>query len=137
MLTKVDRATMAHSLEARVPFLDHRLVEFALSLPDEAKITLLTLKRFLRLALRDLLPPSLLRRPKHGFRVPLAEWLRGPLRERARDTLCPASLQAHGFFDAKGVGELLREHESGASDRSSEIFTLLVFQAWHERWMGP
>jgi asparagine synthase (glutamine-hydrolysing) len=137
MLTKVDRASMAYSLEARVPFLDHRIVELALSLPDEAKITILTLKRFLRLAFRDLLPPSLLRRPKHGFRVPLDEWLRGPLRERARDALSPAALGAHGLFDAQAVAELLRQHESGACDRSSEVFTLLVFQAWHDRWMRP
>jgi len=112
-------------------------VELALSLPDEAKITILTLKRFLRLAFRDLLPKSLLRRPKHGFRVPLDQWLRGPLRERARDMLSAAAFQAHGFFDPKGVGELLDQHESGRSDRSSEIFTLLVFQAWYERWMRP
>lgn len=135
MLTKVDRATMAHSLEARVPFLDHRLVDFALSLPDESKISILALKRFLRLAFRDLLPPSLVRRPKHGFRVPLDEWLRGPLRARAREVLSPAALRVHGLFDPKGVGELLDQHESGHSDRSSEIFTLLVFQAWFERWM--
>ena len=137
MLTKVDRATMAHSLEARVPFLDHRLVDFAMSLPDEAKITILTLKRFLRQAFRDLLPPPLLRRPKHGFRVPLREWLRGPLRGRARELLSPAALQAHGLFDPKGVGELMDQHESGLHDRSSELFTLLVFQAWYGRWMGP
>jgi asparagine synthase (glutamine-hydrolysing) len=136
MLTKVDRATMAHSLEARVPFLDHRLVELALSLPDEAKITILTLKRFLRLAFRELLPVSLLRRAKHGFRVPLDEWLRGPLRERAREALSPAALRVHGFFDPDGVARLLHEHESGACDRSSELFTLLVFQAWHDRWMA-
>jgi asparagine synthase (glutamine-hydrolysing) len=135
MLTKVDRATMAHSLEARVPFLDHRLVDFALSLPDESKISILTLKRFLRLAFRDLLPPSLLRRPKHGFRVPLDEWLRGPLRARAREGLSPNALRAHGLFDPKGVGELLDDHESGRCDRSSELFTLLVFQAWYQRWM--
>jgi asparagine synthase (glutamine-hydrolysing) len=137
MLTKVDRATMAHSLEARVPFLDHRLVELALSLPDESKATIFTLKRFLRLAFRDLLPPSLLRRPKHGFRVPLDEWLRGPLRERAWDLLSAGALKAHGLFDAKAVGELLREHESGARNRCGEIFTLLVFQAWYEAWMVP
>ena len=136
MLTKVDRASMAHSLEARVPFLDHRVVELALSLPDEAKLTLLTLKRFLRLAFRELLPPSLLRRPKHGFQVPLAAWLRGPLRERAREALAPPALAVHGLFDPAGVAALLSEHESGARDRSSEVFTLLVFQAWHQRWMG-
>jgi asparagine synthase (glutamine-hydrolysing) len=134
MLTKVDRATMAHSLEARVPFLDHRLVDFALALPDEAKITILTLKRFLRVAFRELLPPSLVRRPKHGFRVPLDEWLRGPLRDRARELLSPAALGRHGCFDPAGVGELLRQHEAGEQNRSSEIFSLLVFQAWHERW---
>src|SRR5580765_455408 len=87
MLTKVDRATMAHGLEARLPFLDHRVVEFAMGLPDRAKFSLRTPKRFLRRAFADLLPARILRRRKHGFEVPIGEWLRGPLRGVAHSVL--------------------------------------------------
>jgi len=134
MLTKVDRATMAQSLEARVPFLDHRLVEFAFALPEESKFAFASLKRFLKLAFTELLPAELLRRPKHGFEVPIDEWLRGPLRERLRDELQPARLARHGFFEPAFVGRLLEEHEQRRRNRSRELFLLLVFELWYSRW---
>ncbi|MGE0454718.1 MAG: asparagine synthase (glutamine-hydrolyzing) [Vicinamibacteria bacterium] len=134
MLTKVDRATMAQSLEARVPFLDQRLVEFAFALPEESKFAFATLKRFLKLAFAELLPAELLRRPKHGFEVPIDEWLRGPLRERLRDELQPARLARHGFFEPAFVGRLLAEHEQRRRNRSRELFLLLVFELWYSRW---
>jgi asparagine synthase (glutamine-hydrolysing) len=135
MLTKVDRATMAHGLEARVPFLDHRLVEFAATLPQGSKLLLWRLKRFLKVAFADLLPRSILHRRKHGFEVPIDEWLRGPQRDFARDVLSPAALSSHGLFDAKEVQRLLAEHLERRRNRSRELFGLIVFQLWYDRWM--
>jgi asparagine synthase (glutamine-hydrolysing) len=134
MLTKVDRATMAHGLEARVPFLDHRLVEMAMTLPDEHKFTIRTLKRFLKAAFADRLPQDILHRRKHGFQVPVDEWLRGPLRDLARTALSPAALAVHGFFAPAMVARMLDAHESRTRNWSKEIFTLLVFQMWHRTW---
>ncbi len=134
MLTKVDRATMAHGLEARVPFLDHRLVELAMRLPDEHKFTIRTLKRFLKTAFASRLPAGILHRRKHGFQVPVDEWLRGPLRDLAREALSPAALRVHGFFEPGPIGRMLDEHEARTRNWSKEIFTLLVFQMWHRTW---
>jgi asparagine synthase (glutamine-hydrolysing) len=134
MLTKVDRATMAHGLEARVPFLDHRLVELAMTIPDEHKFTIRTLKRFLKAAFADRLPQAILHRKKHGFEVPVDEWLRGPLRDVARSALSPGALAAHGFFEPAPVVRMLDEHEARQRNWSKELFTLLVFQMWHRSW---
>jgi asparagine synthase (glutamine-hydrolysing) len=137
MLTKVDRATMAHGLEARVPFLDHRLVEFALRLPQEAKFRPWRLKHLPKVAFAGRLPRSLLHRRKHGFELPLDEWLRGPLRAFVRDTLTPAALAGHGVFDGRGVSALIDAHEARRRNCSREIFGILVFQLWWDRWLGP
>jgi asparagine synthase (glutamine-hydrolysing) len=136
MLTKVDRATMAHGLEARVPFLDHRVVEFAMGLSDEAKFTMRSLKRFLKSAFDGLLPPKVLHRRKHGFQVPVDEWLRGPLRGLARSVLDSAALRKHGVVDPAFVARIVDEHEAGTRNWSTEIFGLLVFQLWYDRWMS-
>jgi asparagine synthase (glutamine-hydrolysing) len=136
MLTKVDRATMAHGLEARVPFLDHRVVEFAMGLPDEARFHLRSLKRFLKLAFADLLPAAILHRAKHGFQVPVDEWLRGPLRGLVHDALAEPALARHGLFAPPFVARMVREHEEGARNWSREIFGLLVFQLWYDRWIA-
>jgi asparagine synthase (glutamine-hydrolysing) len=135
MLTKVDRATMAHGLEARVPFLDHRVVEFAMGLSDQAKFTILSLKRFLKRAFAGLLPPEILHRRKHGFEVPVDEWLRGPLRGMARDVLAGPALRRHGLVDPAFVARMLDEHERAVRNWSGEIFAVLVFQLWYDRWM--
>jgi asparagine synthase (glutamine-hydrolysing) len=135
MLTKVDRATMAKGLEARVPLLDHRLVEFAMRLPQASKLSLFTLKRFLRLAFRELLPREILGRPKHGFEVPTDEWLRGPLRGFLEAALQPARIGRHGLYDAAFVEELKREHQQRKRNRSRELFQLLVFELWYDRWV--
>jgi asparagine synthase (glutamine-hydrolysing) len=136
MLTKVDRATMAHGLEARVPFLDHRLVEFAMGLPDRAKFRRHTLKWFPKRAFAGRLPAAILHRRKHGFEVPLSAWLRGPLREMVRSALSAAALQRHGMFEPSFVARMLDEHEASRRNWSREIFGLLVFQLWYERWMS-
>ena len=133
MLTKVDRATMGQSLEARVPFLDHRLVEFAGRLPQESKFALFALKRFLKLAFRELLPPEILNRRKHGFEVPTDEWLRGPLKDLLFDALSPARLARHGFVDSGFVAGIVREHVERRRNRSRELYLLLVFELWYDR----
>ena len=136
MLTKVDRATMARGLEARVPFLDHRLAEFAARLPQRTLLGLFTLKRFLKLAFRELLPAEIRHRRKHGFEVPVDEWLRGPLRDFMRSALEPARIARHGLYDAAFAAELQREHAERRRNRSKELFLLLVFELWYEKWMA-
>ena len=129
MLTKVDRMTMAAGLEARVPFLDRRLVEWALSVPGRHKVAGGVGKRVLRAALAPVLPDAA-RRPKHGFDPPLGAWLRGPLRELMLDALSPSALGARGFFRAKAVERLLRAHLDGRGDYSRKLFTLMALELW-------
>jgi asparagine synthase (glutamine-hydrolysing) len=136
MLTKVDRASMARGLEVRVPFLDHRIVEFAARLSQRDRFRFLQLKRFLKAAFRALLPAELLARPKHGFEVPIGEWLRGPLRGFLRDHLAPERLRAHGLMAPAFVERMLREHETRTRNRSRELFAVLVFQLWYDRWQS-
>jgi asparagine synthase (glutamine-hydrolysing) len=112
-----------------------RLVEFAATLTRADRFRFLQLKRFLKVAFRELLPRSLLTRPKHGFEVPIDEWLRGPLREFLRDQLAPPRLRVHGLVDPAFVEQLVVEHEQRRRNRSRELFGLLVFQLWYDRWV--
>ncbi len=137
ILFKLDRASMATSLEARVPFLDHELVEFAFRIPDRWKLRGLVGKWILRRALRHRLPAATLRRRKVGFSVPVAAWLRNGLRPLAQDLLGEARLRQQGLFDPRGVGALLDEHTSGAADRSRTLWMLIMFQLWSERFARP
>jgi asparagine synthase (glutamine-hydrolysing) len=130
ILTKVDRATMAVGLEARVPLLDHRVVELAWRIdPDGLRADGLG-KRPLREILYRHVPRELVDRPKRGFEVPLAEWLRGPLRPWAQDLLDPATLAAEGYLDPSAVTRHWREHLSGARNWHRRIWPVLMFQAW-------
>jgi asparagine synthase (glutamine-hydrolysing) len=130
ILTKVDRATMAVGLEARVPLLDHRVVELAWRIdPDSLRADGLG-KRPLREILYRHVPRELVDRPKRGFAVPLAEWLRGPLRPWAQDLLDPATLAAEGYLDPNSVTRHWREHLSGARNWHRRIWPVLMFQAW-------
>ncbi len=129
-LTKVDRMTMAWSLEARVPLLDHGLVEFMGSLPPGWKLHGFTSKYLLRRAVRDLLPPRLLRKRKRGFSIPVGSWLRGPLREAVRDLLLDAAARRRGWFRPEAVERLLREHESGVRDHGHRLYALLALEVW-------
>jgi len=131
LLTKVDRATMAASLEGRAPFLDHRLVEFACRLPAQFKMRGLATKRVLRHAMRDIVPPAVRRRVKRGLTVPLASWLAGPLRSFVQDTL--ERLDPH-VFQRSAVGGLLAEHVARRRDNRRELWTLVMLQCWHEAW---
>jgi asparagine synthase (glutamine-hydrolysing) len=130
ILVKVDRAAMASSLETRVPFLDHRIVEFALATPLHFKIRNGRSKWLLRELLARELPPSLFDRPKQGFSFPLDVWLRGPLRDWAESLLDIGQLQKSGLLDANAIRRTWTEHLEGRRNHQRALWTILMFQAW-------
>ncbi|MEA2249363.1 MAG: hypothetical protein QOH46_3892 [Solirubrobacteraceae bacterium] len=132
LLVKTDRASMAHSLEARVPFLDPIVAELALALPTHHKVRALAKKRLLRRAASGLVPPAIVHGPKRGFSIPAAAWLRGELTPFARDLLSPEALRRDGFFRPEAVTRLLDQHESGREDHSRQLWGLLCFQLWRQ-----
>jgi asparagine synthase (glutamine-hydrolysing) len=129
ILTKVDRMSMAHSLEARVPLLDHRLVEFAATIPPELQLSNGTTKRILKRAMRGALPDAILNRPKRGFAVPLARWFRGQLGSFVRDLLLSDTCQRRGIFKSGRVEFLLAQLERGR-DVDLHLWTLISFEMW-------
>jgi len=133
ILTKVDRASMAHGLEVRVPILDHELVEWMSGLPPGLKLKGREGKYILKKALRPYLPDDILYRPKMGFAVPLAGWFRGPLRQRVRDAILGPVLAETGIFDMKFLEQLVDQHQSGARDHSAPIWSLLMFEAFQRK----
>lgn len=138
LLTKMDIATMASSLEARSPFLDHQLMEFAASLPAGLKVRGRETKVILRSALRGWVPDEILDAPKRGFRLPLGDWFRSELRGYTRDVLLDARAAGRGYFDQSYVRELLDRHGNGVQDHSQGIWTLLMFELWHREFIdGP
>ena len=134
LLVKVDISTMANSLEARSPFLDHRLMEWAAGLPAQLKVRGGTTKYLLKKALRDWLPHEVLHRPKQGFGVPMAHWLRTDLRDVAWDVLTDRTATDRGLFRPEAVRTLLREHEAG-EDHARRIWALMQFELWHRRFV--
>jgi len=130
VLFKVDRASMAASLETRAPFLDHTLIEFLTKLPIDLKLRGLTGKYILKLAMRDRLPQPVIKRPKKGFGMPVAKWVKGELRAFVRDAFAPEKLKRRGLFNAHYVEKLLDEHDRGVSDHRKLIWTLLMFEMW-------
>lgn len=135
LLTKVDIASMANSLECRQPFLDYRLVELAAAMPIGLKLRGFRGKRILREAFGDLLPPAVFRRRKMGFGVPLEHWFRDELRDFTRDILLgPACLQ-RGYFRPETVRKLVDDHQSGRFDHSYRLWALLVLELWHRQWV--
>lgn len=130
ILAKVDRAAMAVSLETRAPFLDSRVAQFAASLPIEYKLRGSKGKYILKEAVKDLVPRSVLRRPKKGFGIPTAEWLKGRLNPLLHDLLSPERLKDQGLFEPAYVAKLIAEHETGKASHHKELWTLLVFQLW-------
>ncbi|HKY30838.1 MAG TPA: asparagine synthase (glutamine-hydrolyzing) [Pyrinomonadaceae bacterium] len=135
ILTKVDRASMAVSLEVRAPFLDHRLAEYAASLPVDYKLRGRRTKYILKRAVSDLVPRFVPRRGKKGFGVPVAEWLKVKLRPLARDLLSPARVKRAGFFNPDYITRLQDEHERGVANHRKTLWTLLMFELWHESFI--
>jgi asparagine synthase (glutamine-hydrolysing) len=133
LLVKTDRASMAHSLEARVPFLDPVVTNFALALPTRHKVRGLSKKVLLRKAVAPLLPHQVVHGRKRGFSIPAAAWLRGELVPFARATLSAETLTRQGFFRPEVVSRLIGEHVAGVEDRSRQLWGLLSFTLWYER----
>jgi asparagine synthase (glutamine-hydrolysing) len=134
LLVKTDRSSMAHSLELRVPFLDQRVAELALGLATPLKVRGLAKKRLLRRALAPLLPKQVLRGPKQGFSIPVAAWLRGPLQPFAREVLSPATLARQGCLDPATATALIDRHCAGREDLSRQLWGLMAFTLWFERY---
>jgi asparagine synthase (glutamine-hydrolysing) len=130
VLAKVDRASMACSLEVRVPLLDHRVVELMAGFSPDLKLRGLTGKYLLRRALAGRIPEAVGRRPKKGFGVPLGRWFRGPMAPAVREVLAPEALRRGGVFRAEAVDRLLAEHRAGRADHRKKLYTLLVLQLW-------
>jgi asparagine synthase (glutamine-hydrolysing) len=134
VLTKVDRASMACSLEVRVPLLDRRVVELAAGLPGVLKLRGLTTKYILKRALHGMLPPGIVTRRKKGFGVPVARWFRGELAPLLRDCCAPDALRRGGLFRPAAVERLITEHAAGRHDHRKKLYTLLAFQLWASRY---
>jgi len=133
LLTKTDRASMAWSLEARVPFMDTVVSNFAFALPVRHKVRGFSKKRLLRKAVEPLLPREVVHGRKRGFSIPAAAWLRGELEPFARETLAAENLKRQGFFRPEAVQRVLNDHVSGREDLSRQLWGLLAFTLWHER----
>lgn len=134
-LRKTDRLSMWHSLEVRVPFLDHKVVEFSATIPSKYKLNGMTKKYVLLKALKGIIPESILGRRKQGFSIPLASWLRGPLRDMVRAYLSPTTLKKVGFFNAPAVEKLLDEHDRLIWNHETKLWVLLIFMLWHEMYI--
>jgi asparagine synthase (glutamine-hydrolysing) len=130
LLMKQDQMSMAASIESRVPFLDHTLVEFAARLPDEWKLSGWTTKRVLREAMKSMLPASILNRPKMGFPVPLRAWTRGRWNAVVSDVLLDRRSKERGIIDPTAVARLLDEHAAGSIDATDRIWSLLNLEIW-------
>jgi asparagine synthase (glutamine-hydrolysing) len=134
ILVKADRASMMASLEVRAPFLDTDVVEFALSLPWQHKLSLGKTKRVLRRALTSIVPLPILRRPKKGFGIPVARWIRGPLRSMFEDLFSPRALEASGLVDPAAARQLLGRHLSNQADLRKPLWTLAMLLLWQRHW---
>lgn len=128
--TKVDRASMAHSLEVREPLMDHPLVEWLATLPTSMKVGGQEGKVLLKKAMEPMLPNDVLYRPKMGFSVPLARWFRGPLAQRVRDAVLGPRLEQTGWFNRPYLELLVKAHQTGVSDYSAPLWTLLMFESF-------
>lgn len=135
ILTKVDRAAMSVSLETRAPFLDPRVGQFAASLPLDYKLRGSKGKYILKKAVEPLLPAGILHRKKKGFGIPIADWLKGRLNPLMHDLLAPARLKDQGLFDPTYVQILIDEHEKGVASHHKQLWTLLIFQLWHDKFL--
>lgn len=136
LLVKIDRASMACSLELRTPFLDHRLIEFAAGLPARLKLRRFELKSLLKTAVDPWLPREIVYRQKRGFSVPIARWLRRELHPMVEELLSESRLKSAGLFNPAFVRGLVEAHQSGRADHRKTLWSLLCFELWHEHWAG-
>ena len=134
-LRKADRLSMWHSLEVRVPFLDHKLVEFVATIPSGYKLKRWEKKHILIQALRGILPNNILSRRKQGFSIPLSNWLRGPLRDLVHSYLSPVALKEVGIFNHQRVLRIVEEHDKCLSNHETKIWVLLTFMLWHKLYI--
>jgi len=130
ILVKVDRMSMAHALEVRAPFLDHRVVEFVAALPADLKLRGRTTKFILREAMRPVLPGAVLTKPKHGFTAPISRWLGGELRDMVEDLLFEPRAEQRGWFNPRTVKQIWADHHEGVRDASHQLWLLLVLELW-------
>lgn len=135
LLMRVDKIGMAHSIEARVPFLDHRIVEYAMTIPSSLKTKNHEPKYILKKAVESILPHNIIYRPKQGFNAPMQEWFRGPLAGYARDRIFSSKLKQQGIFDYEWIDGLLTDHVRGQKNGQS-VWTILNFTMWWDRWWG-
>jgi asparagine synthase (glutamine-hydrolysing) len=134
ILVKVDRASMACSLEVRAPFLDFELVEFVMNLSSSLKLRRFTSKYLLKKVMKDSLPKELINRRKKGFGVPIAKWVKGPLRELFGDLFSYDRIKQEGFLNPDYVTCLLRDHLTNKKDNRKQLWTLLVWELWVNRY---
>jgi asparagine synthase (glutamine-hydrolysing) len=134
ILQKVDRATMTASLEGREPLLDHRIIEYAATLPDEFKYGNGVKKRILRDIAHDFIPKELMDRPKMGFAIPIGKWLQGPLRTTVEEFCSIKALSDHGLFDAQEVRKIIDRFYSGKWEYDFKVWYILMFQMWYKQW---
>jgi asparagine synthase (glutamine-hydrolysing) len=135
LLMKQDQMSMATSIESRVPFLDHRLVEFAARLPDEWKLSGLTTKRVLRLAMDGILPKTILNRPKMGFPVPFGAWTRGSWSGVMRDVLLDRRTRERGIVNPVAVEQLIADHTAGRTNGGDRLWSLLNLELWYRTFI--
>ena len=134
ILVKVDKMSMLHSLEARVPFLDHELVEFSARLPASYKLRGLTTKAILKEAMRSRIPKALLKRRKAGFNVPMAQWLMGPLNTLMNDLLSTSSVERVGIWNSAEVAKLIEQHMSKQVDHSRTLWAMICFMLFNQAY---
>lgn len=134
ILTKTDRASMANSLEVRAPFLDHQFVEFICSIPSQWKLKGLRTKYIFKKAMEDMLPKDIIHRPKKGFGIPVAKWIKEDLKGLTLDAFAKDKIKREGFFDYSFIQQLLKEHFAGKKDNRKQLWTLLTFELWYERY---
>jgi asparagine synthase (glutamine-hydrolysing) len=136
LLMRVDKITMATSVEARVPFLDHHLIEYAMSLPRELKVKGKTGKHILKRALESILPHDVLYKPKRGFGAPVREWFRDAEGDELIALLLNSSMRARNFFDYEFIARMADEHRREVRDWSANLWALLNLSVWYDRWIG-
>jgi len=136
LLMRVDKLTMANAVEARVPFLDHEVVELAMAIPEEEKIRDGIGKHVLKRAVSDLLPPDLIWRPKQGFGTPVSDWFRGPLGEELSQRLERSAIHELGYLDRGEIRKLVDLHRSGRAERSFQLWNLLNLSVWFDHWIA-